>query len=382
VGDEEIQLDVIEFGGPGRDGRPRRRWPGLLLLVLAAGLVGVLLLQNAHGGTPSAAPTSPTRTVVRPSLPSPHSSTPVVRDLGHRLLGIGEPWELFALTPYGVLRIQLAKGRITHTPVPPLMSTGPVSFVVGRDWTMVRPLDQVPGYLVPDGQPARRLTGVLDEGGEVFPGPDAEHVWVPATAPGSRANLTLVDVDGRPANAAILVPVEMDGGIFPDATGYVVVTGPGGAYAARPDGLRRITAGAVLATGPTRWLVLECDERFRCGSVVVDRATGARRPLGTGTRSPDRLPGTISPNGDTAALVEEDGRGIAVHLLDLDSGADRRVDTPINVGYADVTMVWSPDSRWLFVIGGTGTLVPIDRATGQVYDLGVDLPPVEQLAIR
>src|SRR5262249_34422174 len=209
----------------------RRRWPGLLLLVLAAGLTGVLLLQNANGAKPSAAPTTATPTVVRPTTPpSPQPSAPAIRDLGHPLLGVSAPWELFALSPFGVVRIQLAKGRITQTRVPPLTSTGPVSFLVGGDWTMIRPLDQVPGYLVPDGQPARKLTGVLNEGGEVFPGPDPAHVWVPAADSGAPTNLGLVDVNGRLAGVTIPVPADMDGGIVADATGYVVLNGPGGAY--------------------------------------------------------------------------------------------------------------------------------------------------------
>jgi hypothetical protein len=45
-------------------------------------------------------------------------------------------------------------------------------------------------------------------------------------------------------------------------------------------------------------------------------------------------------------------------------------------------MVWSPDSRWLFVAGGGGRLFPIEAATGDVHDLGVQVPPLSQVAIR
>src|SRR5690348_7704236 len=101
VEDGEIRLDVVDFGAPDDGGRPRRRWPGLLALVVAAGLVAVLLLENAHGTRPSAAPTTAAPTLVRPTTPlPPQSSTPAVRDLGHRLLGVSAPWELFALSPY------------------------------------------------------------------------------------------------------------------------------------------------------------------------------------------------------------------------------------------------------------------------------------------
>jgi len=45
-------------------------------------------------------------------------------------------------------------------------------------------------------------------------------------------------------------------------------------------------------------------------------------------------------------------------------------------------MVWSPDSRWLFVVGGGGRLYAIDSSTARVTDLGIPLPPVDQLAVR
>ena len=48
----------------------------------------------------------------------------------------------------------------------------------------------------------------------------------------------------------------------------------------------------------------------------------------------------------------------------------------------DGALAWSPDSRWLFVASADGRLFPVEAATGQVHDLGVPLPPIEQLAVR
>ncbi|MEU7779125.1 hypothetical protein [Micromonospora parva] len=53
-------------------------------------------------------------------------------------------------------RIDFAHGRITTTAVPALRSGGPVSFLVGPDRVVIRPLEAVPGYVVPDGKPANR----------------------------------------------------------------------------------------------------------------------------------------------------------------------------------------------------------------------------------
>lgn len=49
-------------------------------------------------------------------------------------------------------------------------------------------------------------------------------------------------------------------------------------------------------------------------------------------------------------------------------------------------MAFSPDSRWLFVIAGPGTLYAMDVTTGAMTDLtaatGGALPPLSQLAVR
>jgi hypothetical protein len=386
VDEPEIQLDVVDFGQPSaEERRPGPRWPRWLLAGLAAVVVVFLVVQNAYRTTPSAAP-SPTPTLVEPSRTSvpasPSPTGPVTTEAGHPLLGVTAGWELYALSSSGLVRVQPARGRVTVTPLPPLRSTGPVMLTVGRDWAIVRPLDVVPGYLVPDGQPARALTGALDKSPYAFPGPDPDHVWAPPPMDGPPPVMTLVDVNGRPSGPSISIPNGMDGPVFPDGTGYLLLTGPGGVYQARPDGIRRVTSGGLLAAGPTRWLTLECDERFRCDTVVIDRSTGTRRILPIDGAAPTSGPGFISPDGRVAAMVESDRAGVSVHLLDLAAGTDRRLDVPVNVGYADAGVVWSPDSRWLFMIGGTGTVLPVDGATGQVYDLGVPLPPVTQLAVR
>ena len=71
-----------------------------------------------------------------------------------------------------------------------------------------------------------------------------------------------------------------------------------------------------------------------------------------------------------------------MHLIDLESGVDRRFDVPLGPVDDFAMMVWSPDSRWLFVVGGGGRLYAIDSSTGRVSDLGIPLPPVDQLAVR
>ncbi len=315
-----------------------------------------------------------------------------VTRLGHRLLGVRAGWELFALGPGEVVRIQFARGRVTRTQVPPLMSSGPVSLLAGPHEAIVRPLDFVPGYLVPDGRPARRLRGALGHGGMVFPGPRPGQVWV--QTPGRhRQTMSLAGLDGRPLGAVIRLPASDGLFMTSDGRGYLLIYRHGHVYDARPGVTRRITAGTMAAVGP-RWLAVRCRHRHRCSDVVIDPATGARRRLGhrrigsplPGVISPNGwsdLPGVISPDGSTAALLRAGAGGtITVHLLSLNSGTDRAVPVHADRGlFAPGNLAWSPDSQWLFVIAVNGKLVAVSASTGVVRGIGTALPPVTQLAV-
>jgi hypothetical protein len=144
----------------------------------------------------------------------------------------------------------------------------------------------------------------------------------------------------------------------------------------------------VLASGPTRWLAFECDERLSCARVVIDRATRTRHRLASSADSTDQNPGTISPDGKTAALLlPSDGVSPnGIQLVDLDSGAERPVEViPNSTGNQldrDPSWVWSPDSRWLFVIDDSGRVIIINRATGRATPLRTQLPSVDHLALR
>ncbi len=313
----------------------------------------------------------------------PTTVAPVVTNVGRRLLGVTAGWELFGRGLDDVVRIQLAKGRIIRTAVPPLLSSGPVSFVVGPHRVLVNPLDLVPGYVVPDGRPARRLTGVLNRGGVVLPGPMPDEVWVQSGA-GTQGTMTLVGLDGVRTSTTIRLP--RDSALFPsaDGAGYVIVTGTGGVYDARPGGFTRITTGTVLAVGPTRWLTLECNGVHHCANVVIDRVGGTRHTLPGPAADAHAVEGVISPDGSTAAVIDLESAGRPeLYLRDLRTGRQHRVSVRIDDMALDGSNVaWSPDSRWLFVTSVGGRLGAVDARTRQVHTFGASLGPILALGIR
>jgi hypothetical protein len=367
--------DEVSFGRPpgGRWRRPGAGWPGPRsrwlggLLLAAALLAAIAAVVGDHSGGDRG------------------SAHPVVSvtEVGHRLLGVTASWELFGRGPGRVVSIQFAAGRVTRTVVPPLNSGGPVSFLVGPGQAIIRPIDVVTGYRVPDGKPAAALTGLLGHGGPVVRGPDPRHVWV-VTGSTTRPSLTLVNLAGKPGMTVQLPP----SGPVPltatsDGNGNVLLTGPGGTYDAGLGGVRPLSLQPT-AVGPHRWLAVACHRPHRCRNVVVDSSTGARRVLpGPPVLGPVWPPGVISPDGSAAAVFVLGGPGhVSLHLISLSSGADHTVRIPASVGLADETLAWSPDSRWLFAVAGPGRVLAINARTRQVTGLGVRLPFISQIAIR
>src|SRR6266568_1402324 len=199
----------------------------------------------ASGCRPGAAPASRTSTASAPAT----SPVVAISFALSELLGETGGWELFGRGPGSVVRLQIAEDRITRRTGVGLGSGGPVSFVVGSNEAVIRPLDDVPGYAIPDGKPPRNLTGELGAGGLVLPGPDPDDVWL-QTGEASHASMTLVGLDGRPSDTSIPIPAGFSPYPVADGAGYLLLakTDGRGVYDARPGmHLRRVTTGEVLA---------------------------------------------------------------------------------------------------------------------------------------
>jgi hypothetical protein len=379
---------------PGQPLRRRRPW----FLFAAAIAVAVILVAALNRdtkrttATPSHVPPNltsftafPSSVDASPSLsPSPSVT---VTSLGHRLLDVPVDWELFTRGPESVVRIELARGRVTRTEVPELANGAGVSFVVGPDRAIALTSEDQSGYLVTDGHRVRDLPAGFGHG-PALPGPDPKHIWV-STGGGSSSAMTLFGFDGRRAGPSIRVPAGI-GTAAADGAGYVRFYATGGVYDARPEGVKRITTGALLASGPTRWLTEECDAEFRCATTVTDRATGTQRALAVSDGNYSFggfTDGVIAPNGSVAALARDDGQEgrLKLQVLDLsnadvhDTSVLLNPDTAFNGGGM---FAWTPDSRWLFIAADAGRLLVLDRNSMRVTELSGSLPFVSQVSFR
>jgi hypothetical protein len=391
----EPPSDVVVFGdAPRGPERPVRRW---VVIALAVAAVVGFIVNATLSGHPSKTRSEPTPSSsespvnVAPPRPSgnaaPSSSAPAspttVR-VGRPIFGITAGYELVGRGPDSVVRVDFAAGQVTSTPVPVLRSSGPVAFIVGSTYAVIRPLDHVPGYLVRDGHAAEGLTGELSDGGVALPGPNGG-VWLSPDVQMTR--MALIGLDGTRTGTSIAIPAGAEGNVSSDGTGYIVAGDSHGVDLVRPNGSQRITTGELIAIGPTRWLAQECAS-VSCQMVAIDRSTGRRHvvaevPAGAG--GTQWITGVISPDGKVAAMhasPDDADPAPSLRLLDLGTGAQRTIDLPQPDSFYADSIAWSPDSKWLFAVADQQRLVAVDAATGHVEDFGVLVPAIDQIAVR
>jgi hypothetical protein len=385
-----LPIERLENEPPPND--RRRRTPCLVVLAaVVGGLVG-WSLRSTPGTNSTATPTTipaattPTSTISTATTPSSTASATTVvapveiLDAGASLLPVQTGLELFARSTSGdVVRIEVDRGRVTRTSAPAIGSSAPTFMVVGADRVVFRPLDNVAGYVVPDGGGPQQLEGELTHGTfGAFPASDPQHLWLT----GDNDNLVLVGFDGTPTNVSIPIPGAFPWG--PAGTGRVLVEDTGGVYLVGPDGPIRVTGGKVLAAGPTRWLTLECDERLVCTMMVIERATGERHFVGPAKPDPALGPGgVLSPDGRYASFLRSAQGAYQLHLVDLATAEDRPItDVSASADFGLNTMVWSPDSRFFFYVDRDSHLRALDVDTGETRTLLPDFLLGDQLGSR
>ena len=368
IGQRDESDEIVEFGA-----RPRLAGGWLPRLLFATLVVAALVIAIDHPST-------------NRTRQSGYRAQPVsITHVGHRILGISANWDLFGLTSNGLVSIQFARGEITRTVLPPAPTDTSVSLVIGPHQAFIRPLDNAPGYVVPDGQPGRSLTGILSRGGLLLPGPARGEEWFI----GASQQITLIGPTGIAAGrpfAAVHAQYPAQSA-FSDGRGDVVLFNNSGTqYDATPTGLRPIGV-LLIGVGPTNWLGLGC-QQGQCRNVVVDATTGASRTLPGAALNVvswpwPAEPGVVSPDGALAVVVVTRGDlGMALDLVNLRTGRTTTIPVPIGMSSDSRDLAWSPDSRWLFALDGSRQLVAVRASDGTVHSLGVRLPALSQIAMR
>lgn len=379
--------ELLEAGPPPRSPEARRRRRLLLaaavVLLVALGLT--TLLQRQQEAVEEPVPTPGAASTTRSPTPLPVSSTrrpqsdapSVLRRSGAPVDGLGSG-ELFVRSLDTVYRVGLASGRVTATPAAVGMSA-PVAFLAGPSQVVLRPLDRVPGLLVPDDRPAVPLRGTLRRAARVLPATSGR-LWVGGPFDGRRSSLELLDFDGRSVGRRMAGA----GTLVPDGSGGLLLVDASGVQEQRDGRWHRITTGTVLATGPRHYLFADC----RGGHAACTTSRYDRR-----SRASTRVPAEQSQLFGGGGLISADGRYVAsmtygpdgggvADVVDLASGRlVIRLAEPS--ASADITSVatWSPDGRHLAALED-GRLIVLDPATGRTREPDLSLPPLVGLTLR
>ncbi len=97
------------------------------------------------------------------------------------------------------------------------------------------------------------------------------------------------------------------------------------------------------------------------------------------------VPGVVSPDGSAAAVIVLSPSPVLMYF-DLRTGAESVLRLAMGSAADPAqSLVWSPDSRWLFALDAVGGIQVVDARTRQVTDfrdLASPLPSLTQLAIR
>jgi hypothetical protein len=342
------------------------RWRTALVAAVAVAVVAAVALVGRNGGGAASAPT----TTVAPTTAPPTTASHGPRRAGPaysedraflNFLGARSGARLYGISNDGaVVRVDLDGGVVTQRR---LRRNGPgdvPAMVFGRTGGAVV-VTQDQAISVGDG-PDGVTTFLADKDTAVFPALAGDEVWLVHTAgPAGRIAERRAVGDGA---VRATIPDLMAGDVLgDDGTGALLVQNGSGVYRVDGSGDRpqRVSADPVLAWSATALVVQQCDDHFQCQWDEVDRATGARRPLGAAPWGGSVYGPVLSPDGTHLAYVGGVGGPStpSVEVMQLATGQrvalDHQAATVAVPGQA-TGLVWSADGHWLFWIVPTGGL--------------------------
>ncbi|MEO5837541.1 MAG: hypothetical protein ABIQ73_03210 [Acidimicrobiales bacterium] len=357
-----------------------RRPNKLALLVVAVALVagGIAWVasrssddQQTVPSTTVAASSSTTTRAPASTTPTTATSTTVAPVVLSLALPSAAGVVLFAHTadPNAIVRVEIDRGRVVTTPIGSVLSTAPAFLAVGPSVAVVRPYDNVAGYVVADSGTVSAPPGLLDDGAFMACSDGRrDRLWL--------AGDSLLQVDYSGSLKAEISNREQRPSAFGcDGAGEMLYRSGTSTFVTGDGPPTLVTSNTVVAAGPRTFLVNDCAATVACALTVIDRPTGERRSLTLDASAaiPQRLPtagqgrvGSISPDGRTAALFRTTREAV---FVDLVPGIGQGVSSILGEFQS---FAWSTDSRYLFYIGGGYQLHVFDRETRGLVPIGVN----------
>ena len=364
--------------------RPRRRWivPAVIAVVLA--LVAAVAIFGGRDEPRAAAPTTtlaPTTTVAPTTSTAPATTTTTLYSTAQgNSVPDANGVVVYLTSNIGeVFRTDIGTGVTQRRRLPNQPSrAGPWTVLARQGGFVVADAsydDQTPVYAATDDpagattEIASWVSGPMGDGGpNVAPATESDAVWL-WTSPqgGGAADLRLVRLDGTvmagPVALARYVTV-----LGADGPGAVALMGPNGFYRATVNGtdvaIEPVWSSLPLAYSPSALVVLACTPILDCHVEVVDRATGARRPVPNADLTGiayGTYDSTVSADGRWLALVRYEGSdGPRLQVYDLSTGAMTLDDDIMPTTYGPLgpprSATFSSDGRWLVYLSVLGDI--------------------------
>jgi hypothetical protein len=278
-------------------------------------------------------------------------------------------------TNEGLVRVEMATGRRILVALGMGPDRSPMAIVDVGTGILLQPTWDGTGYLVSDDGTVTSAEDLYPGPGTVVPVPGSSRTYWLSRSPEQHNRLDLVTGHTVVPGASVTLPSDLSAdSARSDGGRALLLEGVDGVYRYDAGRIRRVTTGQLVGRTPDGVLVQECDDEHRCRLALVDRDTGSRTDMGGAI---DNLgAGSVSPDGRHALVLRYGPDGPSALLVDLESGRRRAVAgvTGQSTWGSQVSVVWSPDSRWAVTTTDAAHLVGIDATSGSVTEVPLGDP--------